>query len=189
MSSGLAIFDHEVSFDPNGDLDAFLKQVPAKWVVYLLADENAAPIQLLCVKNLRASLKRRLGGEEIIGPSRKLDYRELVRRIYWRRVDSAFEADLVYLDIARQIFPQSYRGMIGFDPAWFVYVNPANNFPRYTKAIDPKGDGIIIGPFADKHAAARFMQLVEDAFDLCRYYNILVASPHGRACPYNDMGK
>jgi hypothetical protein len=33
------------------------------------------------------------------------------------------------------------------------------------------------------------MELMEDAFDLCRYYNILVQAPHGRACPYKEMGK
>jgi excinuclease UvrABC nuclease subunit len=158
-------------------------------VVYLFTDAEDRPVQLLCVKNLRASLKRRLGEQQETGPTRRLDYRELVRHIYWRRVDSAFEADLVYLEMARQIFPQSYRGMVGFDPAWFAAVNPENNFPRYVKTIDPRRGGIVIGPFADKHAAARFMHLVEDAFDLCRYYNILVEAPCARACAYKEMGK
>jgi excinuclease UvrABC nuclease subunit len=125
----------------------------------------------------------------MIGPTRRVNYRELVRRIYWRRVDSAFEADLVYLDAARQIFPKSYRGMLGFEPAWFVQVNPANNFPRYVKTIDLTRPGTLIGPLPDKHAAARFVETVEDAFDLCRYYNVLVESPRGRACAYKEMGK
>jgi excinuclease ABC subunit C len=183
-------FDARLDFDPAGDLGAFLKLAPPRWVVYLFADADGRPIQLLCVKNLRASLKRRLGGDEIIGPSRKVNYRDLVRRVYWRRVDSVFEADLVYLDIARQVFPKSYRGMVGFDPAWFVYVNPDHRFPRYVKTIDlSKQRGVYIGPVADKHAAARLMQLIEDAFDLCRYYNILVESPGARACAYKEMGK
>lgn len=183
------LFDHCADFRPDHPLEDLLKSTPAKWVVYLFTDDADQPIQLLCVKNLRASIKRRLGGEEIVGPTRKLDYRQLVRRIYWRRVDSAFEADLLYLEIARQIFPRSYRGMLGFEPAWFVQVNPANQFPRYVKTIDPNRPGAVIGPFNDKHAAARFMQLVEDAFDLCRYYNILIESPNGRACAYKEMGK
>jgi excinuclease UvrABC nuclease subunit len=79
--------------------------------------------------------------------------------------------------------------MLGFEPAWFVHVNPANNFPRYVKTLDVTRPGILIGPLEDKHAAARFMQLVEDAFDLCRYYNVLVESPRGRACAYKEMGK
>jgi excinuclease UvrABC nuclease subunit len=185
----LAIFDHVADYDPARPLDEMLKLVPAKWVVYLFTDADDQPVQLLCVKNLRASLKRRLGGGELIGPTRKVDYRELVRRVYWRRVDSAFEADAVYLEAARQIFPRTYRGMLGFDPAWFVHVNPATPFPRYVKTIDLSRQGVLIGPIEDKHAAARFVQLVEDAFDLCRYYNVLVEAPRGRACAYKEMGK
>lgn len=183
------LFDHFADYHPDRLLDDLLKTTPAKWVVYLFTDSEDRPVQLLCVKNLRASLKRRLGEGEEAGPTRRVDYRELVRRIYWRRVDSAFEADWLYLEIAREVFPASYRGMVGFDPAWFVQVNPENPFPRYVKTIDPRRDGIVIGPFADKHAAARFMHLVEDAFDLCRYYNILVEAPRGRACAYKEMGK
>ncbi len=172
------------------DFEAFLKQAPAKWAVYLFADENDQPVQLLSVKNLRASLKRRLGGEETIGLSKRVNYREIVRKIYWRRVDSGFEADWVYLEAARELFPRTYQGMVGFKPAWFVQVDPTNNFPRYIKTIQPLGKhGVVVGPLEDKHAAARLIQLVEDSFDLCRYYNILVESPNAKACAYKEMGK
>jgi hypothetical protein len=158
--------------------------------VYLLSDEQGKPIQLLCVKNLRFSLKRRLGGGEQVGPSRRVNYRDIVRQIHWRRVDSAFEADLIYYEAARRCFPQSYQGMVGFRPAWFVHVNPDTGFPRYTKTIDLTAKtGTLIGPLEDKHAAARFIQLIEDAFDLCRYYNILVEAPNAKACAYKEMGK
>jgi len=184
------ILDSNARFDPAGDFESFLKTTPAGWVVYLLADEQDNPVQLLCVKNLRQSLRRRLGGNETVGPSKKVNYRDLVRHIHWRRVDSAFEADWIYYEIARRIFPQSYRGMVGFRPAWFVHVNPQADFPRYTKTIDLAGKtGLLLGPVEDKHAAARLIQLLEDAFDLCRYYNILTQAPHGKACAYKEMGK
>ena len=185
-----SLFPCRVEFDPAGDFEAFRKSVPARWVVYLMADAQDQPVQLLCVKNLRYSVERRLIGEESIGPSRRVNYREIVRRIYYARVDSGFEADVIYLEAARQLFPESYQGMVGFRPAWFIHVNPDANFPRYTKTIDlsPR-DGTLLGPVEDKHAAARLMELVEDLFDLCRYYNILVESPHGKACAYKEMGK
>src|SRR5207248_5372838 len=123
------------------------------------------PIQLLCVRNLRSSLKRRLGGTETVGPSKRVNYRDLVRRIHWRRVDSAFEADWVYYEAARLLFPRTYQGMVGFRPAWFVHVNPDAYFPRYTNTIDlTTKTGLLIGPVEDKHAAARLIQLAEDAF-------------------------
>jgi excinuclease UvrABC nuclease subunit len=187
---GNLCFDHSAVFDPAGDFDAFVKLVPAKWVVYLLCDEAGKPIQLLCVKNLRYSVKRRLGGDEAVGPTRRVNYREIVRQIHWTRVDSAFEADVCYYEAARQLFPQSYRGMVGFRPAWFVHVNPDTPFPRYTKTTELTiGTGQLLGPIEDKHASNRLIELIESCFDLCRYYNILVESPRGKACAYKEMGK
>ena len=122
MFIDIAIFNASIAFDPTIAFEAFLKQAPAKWAVYLLADENDQPVQLLSVKNLRASLKRRLGGNETIGLSKRVNYREIVRKIYWRRVDSTFEADWIYLEAARQLFPRTYQGMVGFKPAWFMIV-------------------------------------------------------------------
>jgi excinuclease UvrABC nuclease subunit len=190
MAQLTAVFDHAIDFDPAGDFEAFLKLAPAKWVVYLMADEADRPVQLLCVKNLRYSLKRRLGGDEMVGPSKRVNYREIVRRVYFRRLDSAFEADWLYYEAARELFPQTYQGMVGFRPAWFVHVDPDTNFPRYTKTTEiAKRIGHLFGPVEDKHAAGKLVQLVEDAFDLCRYYNILVESPNAKACAYKEMGK
>jgi excinuclease UvrABC nuclease subunit len=142
------------------------------------------------VKNLRHSLKRRLGGGEDVGPSKRVDYRDLVRRIYYKRVDSAFEADCVYYEAARTCFPNTYSGMVGFRPAWFVHVDPNAAFPRFVKTNDlsPR-PGQLIGPLEDKHAAQRLVELAEDSFNLCRYHNILVQAPHGVACAYKEMGK
>src|SRR5215469_16696580 len=87
--------DTHAAFDPSSDFEAFLKQTPAKWAVYLFADADDHPVQLLCVKNLPYSLKRRLGLErmgideatpETVPLSRKIDYRQIVRKVYWRRV-------------------------------------------------------------------------------------------------------
>ncbi len=183
------LLDHLARFDPNENFDVFLASIPRKWAVYLFADGADQPVQLLCVKNLRYSLKRRLGGDETIGLSKRVNYRELVRSIRWRRVDSTFEADWLYYEAARIVFPQSYRGMVGFRPAWFIQVNPETSFPRYIKTSDLSRPGMIAGPLADKHAAARLIALLEDAFDLCRYYQILVESPRGKACAYKEMGK
>src|SRR3954464_8518168 len=183
------IFERSATFDPAADFDAFLRQVPAKWAVYLLADADDRPVQLLCVKNLRYSLKRRLGTDEDLGPSKRVNYRDLVRRVFWRRVDSAFEADWLYYEAARVVFPKTYQGMVGFRPAWFVHVNPDHPFPRYVKTIDLSKPGVLIGPLEDKHAAAGLIEIAEDAFDLCRYYNVLVEAPGARACAYKEMGK
>jgi excinuclease UvrABC nuclease subunit len=185
------IFDHTVAFDPAQDFEAFLKSVPAKWAVYLMAGADGQPVQLLCVKNLRASLDRRLGTAEAVEvPTRKVNYREIVRSISWRRVDSAFEADVVYLDAARALFPQTYRGMLGLRPAWFVHVNPKTTYPRDVKTNDPTGKaGEYFGPVEDKHAAQKLVHTVENLFDLCRDYSILTQSPGAGPCAWKQMNK
>ncbi|HTW94221.1 MAG TPA: UvrB/UvrC motif-containing protein [Tepidisphaeraceae bacterium] len=190
MTEAANLLKEQAIFDPQGDWEAFTHQIPARWAVVLLADQQMRPVQLLCVKNLRACLRRRLGNEEPIAPSRKTDYRQIVRHILWRRVDSAFEADWIYYEAARLLFPKTYQGMVGFRPAWFLHVDPEAQFPRYVKTIDlsPR-PGLLLGPVEDKHAAARLIELIEDCFDLCRYYQILVQAPAGRACAYKEMGK
>jgi hypothetical protein len=186
----LTIFERAAQFDPQADLETFLAGVPGRWVVYLMAGEQDEPIQLLCVRNLRASLRRRLSGDEQVGPTRRVNYRQIVRRVYWQRVDSAFEADLAYLEAARALFPESYQGMVGFRPAWFVHVDPDAPFPRYVKTHDLRPrPGVFLGPIEDKHAAQRLIELIESAFDLCRYYNVLLEAPRGRACAYKEMGR
>jgi excinuclease UvrABC nuclease subunit len=184
-------FDQQIFFDPSADFDAFLKAAPARWVVYLMADEQDRQVQLLCVKNLRYSLKRRLGtGDEAVGLSKRVNYREIVRRVSWKRVDSTFEADAVYLEAARKFFPQTYEGMTGFRPAWFLHVNPEADFPRYTKTTDLGiRAGQLLGPVESKDAAQALIEDVQDWFDLCRYHHILVESPQGKPCAYKEMGK
>ncbi|HEY8748999.1 MAG TPA: hypothetical protein VIM11_13540 [Tepidisphaeraceae bacterium] len=184
-----SLLEGHAGFDPAADFEQFLQSVPARWVVYLLSDSDDRPLQLLCVKNLRASLKRRLGSDEQIGPTRTVNYSQVVRHIRWRRVDSAFEADWLYYEAARLIFPKTYQGMVGFRAAWFVHVNPENAFPRFIKTTDLTRPGLYLGPLEDKHATARFIELGEDLFDLCRFYNVLVEAPAGRACAYKEMGK
>jgi excinuclease UvrABC nuclease subunit len=187
------LFDRHAGFDPTGDLESFLKLVPAKWAIYLMADADDRPVQLLSVKNLRYSLKRRLGGpgdDQGAGLSKRVDYRELIRHVYWRRVDSAFEADVVYLEAARETFPQTYRGMTGFRPAWFVHVNPQTTYPRYTRTVEPTHKtGVYLGPLEDKHAAQKLVHLTESLFDLCRDYTILTQSPLAGPCAWKQMGK
>ncbi len=80
--------------------------------------------------------------------------------------------------------------MVGFRPAWFIHVDEDAPFPRYTRTADlTAATGTLLGPLENKEAAARLIQLVEDSFDLCRYYNILVQAPRGQACAYKEMGK
>ena len=190
MSSIDSILPFSIALGPDAALDSILVSVPGKWGVVLLCDQNAAPLQILCTRNMRAMLRRRFElPAEPQSPSKRLDYRAWVRSIRWQRVDSELEMDLVYIEAARVCFPVHWRGLIPDRRAFFVTIDLSQTFPDFKRVTEPEADGIVFGPFVDKTKADRWIDQVRDAFDLCRYHNILVQSPHGRACTYKQMGK
>ena len=190
MAQIAGILDHHLEFDPAGDFETFLRQAPAKWVVYLFADAAGQPLQLLCVKSLQRSLKRRLQGDQTLCLTKRVNYREIVRRISVAPRGQRLRGRLGLPRCRPQDFPGYVSGNGRLSPAWFVHVDPDAQFPRYAKTIDiAEKSGLCFGPVEDKHAAARLIELMEDAFDLCRYYNILVQAPDGRACSLQRNGQ
>lgn len=181
-------FDNLLGIDPQRPAESVLKQLPAKWAVYLMADADGRPVQMLAVRNLRASVRRRVF-EPPEGLSKRIDYRAVVRQIHWKRVDSAMESDLAYLDAARSVYPDTYRQIVSLRRAWFVHVDPQASFPRWKSIDAPPVGGQTFGPILERGQANKLVETLEDLFDLCRYHNILVQSPKGAPCPYKDMGR
>ena len=185
-----AWYDGQLDLDPCVPLDVAVKAAPARWAVYLMSDADDRPVQLLCVRNLRASLKRRLGPSPDEEPSKRIDYRALVRRVRWKRVDNPLESDLTYLDVARTIYPDTYRKLVTLRTVHWVHVDPDAPHPRWRVTEDPcPGCGFVFGPMAERGQAQRLVEKLEDLFDLCRYHNILVQAPLGTPCAYKDMHK
>lgn len=184
-------FAEEIGFEPGSDWEAFLAAVPAKWAVYLLQDGEGRPFQLLSVKNLRASLGNRLCEQPTDEKVRTIPYRQVVRRVAWQRVDSAAEAEWVYAQRCRELFPDAYRKLMAAWQLWYVSVEPEARFPRYavTDRVEMRLAKSTFGPIATKAAAQKLVELVEDTFDLCRYHHILVQAPNGQACAYKQMHK
>lgn len=186
-----AWYEHHLQIPPESDLESVLRQLPARWGVYLMQDQDHRPVQLLAVRNLRASVKRRLSSSSPeTGPGRRIDYRSVVHYLQYRRVDSSLECDLIYLQAAREAFADSYRQLLRLRPVWFMHIDPESDFPRWVYREDPCVEsGLILGPVPEKASAQRWVEMIEDAFDLCRYHHILVQAPHASACPYKDMSR
>lgn len=177
------------------------RTVPARGAVYLLTDAEDRIVQLASTGNLRHALQQRLAeppaeSEESgatpapKGSRRRARLGEVVGRIRWRAVDSSFEASVAYHRAARVLRPDAYRELVGFGPAWFVHVDPAARIPKLVVSrMLRAGPGETLGPFATHPDAAQFVQILEDAFDLCRYDHILEQAPNGQACAYFEMGK
>lgn len=177
---------------PAGDV-----KLPGGGGVYLLTDADDRPIQLAAAADLRRALSNRLAhqapaadGQAAATSRRRANLGEIVRRIRWRTAYSQFEITYEYWRIARVLHPDSYLKQVGFGPAWFVHVDPNAAVPRFeTGKVVGGPPGTDLGPFATQADAARFVQVIEDAFDLCRYYQELQQAPNGRPCAYFDMGR
>ncbi len=187
----MPLLDQHIPFSPNTDFSTFLEAVPAKWVVYLLSDDQSRPFQLLSVKNLRASLANRLTEHPADEKTRSIPYRQVVRQISYRRVDSTVEAEWIYTQLARDLFPATYRKMLANWSPWYIAIDPAARFPRWLAIEQPDAAlfSMTFGPIATKATAQKLVETLEDAFDLCRYHHILIQAPHGQACAYKQMGK
>lgn len=165
-----------------------LSEIPGRRGVLLLEGPDATPILLITAANIRARMRTRLTDPE--GPSKRADLREVARIVRWKLSDSHFETDWRYLDLARRIYPDRYGQMLGFRPAWFIHVDPAGRAPIFRRSREPLAEaGRYYGPFLDGRSATRYIDALQDIFDLCRCDRILRQTPHGRPCVYAQMGR
>ena len=173
------------------------RQLPGGGGIYLLTDADEQVIQLASAGHLRRALRTRLrpatpseDNQASVVSRRRADLSQIVRRIWWRTAHSGFEITYQYWRIARSLMPRTYLEQIAFGPSWFVHVDPAARIPRFVagKTLHA-GPGVDLGPMATHQDATRFVQILQDSFDLCRYDHILEQAPHGQACAYFDMGK
>lgn len=177
------------------DPEAQLKQLPTGPGVFVLFDANDRPILVAVTQNLQSMITRRLlPPPPAEGRKPGTDVRAITRSLAVVRTGSMFEAEWVWLHLARALQPDASAVTLDRWRCWFVHADPRQEFPRlirtqHTGGLPGSDAGTTIGPFPDKAAAGRFIDAVEDAFDLCRYHQILVQAPTGVACAYKEMGR
>lgn len=179
--------------------------LPASRGVVVMLGEHDRPVFIAATGDCRALTRRKLAPAER-GVRAGTDLRTIVRNVHAVACGSAFEADLVYLLLARQLMPHAAKLVADRWRSWWAQIDPESEFPEWSKtdlgvgavaprsAATPKGmvrdaAGCIVGPFADKDAAGRFIERMIDAFDLCREHRLLVLAPAAQACAYKEMGR
>jgi excinuclease UvrABC nuclease subunit len=163
--------------------------LPAHGAVYALTDEHGRLIQTIGAHSLRRSVTHRLA-PPVEGGGKRADLRAVAHTVWWQPTYSSFETSFVYLNIARQLLGPDYRKQLAFGPVWSARIEPGAAFPRWTPQTRPFGAGVIAaGPFDSRKRCARFIETLEDLFDLCRYHEVLERAPRGQRCAYYDMGK
>ncbi len=166
-----------------------LLAIPAKRGVFLLAGEGGEPILLATAADIRARVRHRLAQSDQVS-RRRADLRDVAARVWWKLATSHFETDGHYLQLARAIYPDTYKALLASQPAWFVHLDLEESIPGFRRRKDVFArPGIYLGPFPDKHAVQRFIDCLIDGFYLCRCEQILRRAPRGRGCMYVQMGR
>jgi hypothetical protein len=182
------MFDHHIDLPVDGSFDA--RALPAHGGVYLIADEHDRPILLASCENLRRVVLNRLASPPPDQKSKRTDLAQIARHVHWRATFSRFETAWAHWQEARVLNPSSYRKIIAFGPAWFLCANLADRTPRLQAVRElASADVQGVGPFPTRRDTEEWLHMLEDAFDLCRYYHILEQAPHGQPCAYFDMDK
>ncbi|MFP4054106.1 MAG: hypothetical protein ACLFV7_09610 [Phycisphaerae bacterium] len=168
-----------------------LQSIPARRGVALLATADDRPILLLPAADMRARVRNRLRDPESdeVG-ARIADLLSITRRVYWTQSTSHFQTDLDYFELARTLWPKSFAELVSTKAPVFVSVDLQEDYPAFRRTRDVVGHpGQLVGPFPTGKDADRFIQGLEDTFDLCRDLRHLSQAPHGQRCPYAQMGR
>ncbi len=181
-------------FDSQLDLGAAPKPddidtVPTGNGVFLFRDNAERPLMLGVAANLRAMVRSKLF-EDAEDPldKKRVKLTGVARSVAWLRTVNEFERYLCYWQIARVLYPKTYRKLLPFAGCWFVTVDPQATYPRFEARKSIESDRqAIFGPLLRRKDAEHLIRLLEDGFDLCRYYDVLLQTPHGQACAYFDM--
>ncbi|MHC4985762.1 MAG: hypothetical protein ACYTFO_06355, partial [Planctomycetota bacterium] len=164
MAEWPAMFDGRLDVTPPVTDEAFAK-VPGKRGVLLLVADAERPITLITAGNLRGRLRTRLAEDDADGPSRRIDLRQITRGALWKLTHSHFETDLAYLELARSIWPDRYRTMVAWKPAWSVHVDCDAAAPHFARVRGPAPEaGVSLGPFPSARSADQFIKGVQDVF-------------------------
>lgn len=163
-------------------------RAPARAAVVAVRDHNDKTFLVAATADARRFLHDRLAPD-----AKRLQLGLITKNVSLAYVGSAVEADLVCLRAARAAAPDQHRAMVDRLRAWFIRLEPDETTPTWSKTnlADVVGQPAhrFIGPFADKHAAGRYAELLDELFDLCRYPRELAKAPAGTACAYKEMGK
>ena len=179
------------AFDPSICDESFFDSFEHRGAVFALFTDAAEPgagsrPYLGRTRDLRRRLIRLLRSPQ--HNSKRLNLREITRRIEFQYAGSAFELQWLIYRLNRFHYPQQYRTRLRLKPPALVKVNLSNRFPRcYATRRISKDDSMYYGPFPSRAAAERFAADFLDLFKIRRCVEELDPNPSHPGCIYSQM--
>jgi excinuclease ABC subunit C len=169
----------------DGHLDDRLCTVPNRPAVFLIQAREGKPY-LGRTRVARRRLLRLLGQRP--KPSRMLSLREVAVRVEYRRTASWLETNIVFYEIARACYPDTYRSVLKLRMPPYLKVGLTNAFPRcYLTTRLSSSNGLWYGPFRTRTSAEEFESQLLSLFQIRRCLEDLSPSPDHPGCIYGEM--
>lgn len=166
-------------------IDEPLAAVPNTAGVFMLHTKGREPY-LARSAALRRRLLRLLRERE--QPSRLLNLRSVATSIDYWLVASRLESSLLFYELARTHFPDTYLDLIKLRMPSYVKLVLANRFPRaQVTARLSGGRGFYFGPFRTRAGAEEFQAQCLDLFQIRRCQEDLEPTPEHPGCIYGEM--
>jgi excinuclease ABC subunit C len=178
-----------VLFGSGSDGPSFFDVLPSRPAIFALFPETIAPSPapyLSRTRDLRRRLTRLLGTPST--SSKRLNLREITRRVEYQEVGSTFEAQWLLYLLNKAHYPRTYRHRLRLKPPALLKVNLRNRFPRCYPTRRLANDGsLYYGPFASRVAAERFASEFLDLIKIRRCVEDLNPHPAHPGCIYSQM--
>jgi len=192
--SETSIFEREIGFSAE-IAEEVLSEVPAGCGVFALygvgqgAGESDRPY-LAKSANLKRRLQRLL--QPVEGQTKRLNLRDKIARVAWRRTGSDFESMLLLYRASTAAFGRDEtRKRLKLHPPYVVLFTVENRFPRIyvTSRLGKRSLPTSYGPFASRASAERYVDGVNELFHLRRCHEELQPFPEHPGCAYGEMKK
>jgi excinuclease ABC subunit C len=181
------VLAESIEFVPSRDAEVFTFAPAASAVFMLRGEDPQAEPYVSKTANLRRRLHRLLGPPE---HSRRLNLRELVRRVEFTATGSDFESGFLLYRALRSAFPKTYSDRLRLRFAPLLKLHMDNEYPRASITTRlGRGDGksLYYGPFPSRTAAEKFANDSLDFFKMRRCVDDLHPDPAFPGCIYSEM--
>lgn len=177
--------DSSEPFDTARDPDFFAALPSRPGVVRIEMREPGRPY-LARTADIRRAAQRLLGVPE--ENSKRLNLRDVAKRVAYRATGSKFEQTLTFYEQAREFLPDRYRDLLRLRPPAVLKINLRNAYPRCHVTRRIRADqGFYFGPFASRRSAEAFSESFLDLFKIRRCQIKIRRDPNFPGCIYSEM--